>query len=520
MSRLRWDPRWKACISALTTAPEPERVPHGLVDLLRNADQLRSPEAPTPGEAVALVEFLMAICYAADSYPRTTGEWRKWVEEKAAEPLREAAEWLAAQPDDEWDLFHPVTPLGQNALLAPFLDAHGTGPAQLVIERVGDYNQFFDHHHLVHAEPLPADAAFRAVLTQHVYGPGGRARISGKATLGPTLTNLAVGRLGGRVRVIALGATLGETLRLNLTPHPEEPAPGELNLSWTSGAHERRGFRTKPQGREPVSPADLHSVLGRSILLRPTLDKDGREAVDRVLIGAGELVSLGLEHLQDAVLTKTMAGAEKPLWPSSARAVWRDAHALYAAVADPKPALDLYGRLAMLPSAQDIRLWAVGLVAKQTRVETWVSESFPLRPGRAGELWPTAKDGSDIAEYVAASLGKAAHTAWTIAYPNPKPADKAAQIARFDARRDHYKATAEPFQVLLGNVAEDLQPRTDAVQEYAETLAAKARDLLTRRLETLPRNAQGYRVRAEALARLDSELHGSKAPKQLRGNGR
>ena len=122
------------------------------------------------------------------------------------------------------------------------------------------------------------------MLTQHVYGPTGRARISGKATLGATITNLAATRLGTRIRVVALGSTLGETLRLNLAPL--SGPPGELNLSWTKGK-ERRGFTAKPEGRPVTGPADLHSYLGRSVLLRPTPQGD---AVDRVLLGAGELL--------------------------------------------------------------------------------------------------------------------------------------------------------------------------------------------------------------------------------------
>lgn len=305
-------------------------------------------EGDTPGEKVAVIEFLLAICFASGTYPASAAEWPAWVDGK--DGLRPAAEWLAGRPEDEvWDLFHPTEPLGQNSLLAPFLDQRGAGPAQLVIEQVGDYNQFFDHHHLDHPDPLPVARAFRAMLTQHVYGPAGRARISGKETLGPTITNLAATRLGTRIRVIALGETLGETLRLNLAP--VSGPPGELNRSWTTGK-ERRGFTTKPQARPVSGPADLHSYLGRSVLLRPTPEGD---AVDRVLLGAGELLALTEEHLQDAVSATRADGTSKPLWASATRAVWRDAHSLYAAV-DKARSSDgandgktLYRRLALFP---------------------------------------------------------------------------------------------------------------------------------------------------------------------------
>ncbi|MBT2478166.1 type I-E CRISPR-associated protein Cse1/CasA [Streptomyces sp. ISL-94] len=501
-------------------------VERNLVDLLHDADEIRTVEASTPGEKVALIEFLLAICYASGTYPASAAEWPAWVDEKDA--LRPAAEWLAKRPEDEvWDLFHPTEPLGQNSLLAPFIDQHGAGPAQLVIERVGDYNQFFDHHHLEHPRPLPAAQAFRAMLTQHVYGPAGRARISGKETLGPTITNLAATRLGTRIRVIALGSTLGETLRLNLAP--VSGPPGELNLSWTPGK-DRRGFKAKPNGRPVSGPADLHSYLGRSVLLRPTPEGD---AVDRVLLGAGELLSLKDEHLQDAVYATKPDGTTKPLWASATRAVWRDAHSLYAAVADARASADandggsLYRRLALFPPedvapepgqqpARRVDLWTVGLVAKQTTAITWVDGTFPFAPGLEVRLYLGSRHGSEIAEYVAAALSKAAYAAWTVAYPNPKPADKAGQIARFDVRGRHWAATREPFDLLMDEITLG-EPVHECLLDYAATVSTAARRFLTECLDSLPRNSQGTKAQAAALKRFDDELALPKAPAELRG---
>ncbi|MFM9709459.1 type I-E CRISPR-associated protein Cse1/CasA [Streptomyces galilaeus] len=172
--------RTEACTPALTTAGD--LVERSVADALEATDELRCIAAPTPGETVELLELLLAVCYAAGCYPASEDEWEDWVLDR--QPLADAAAWLRSQPSADWDLFGADAPFGQNALLQPFLGQHGTGPAQLVIEHVGDYNQFFDHH-LEHASALPAAAAFRAMLTQHVYGPGGRARISGKETLGP-----------------------------------------------------------------------------------------------------------------------------------------------------------------------------------------------------------------------------------------------------------------------------------------------------------------------------------------------
>lgn len=161
-----------------------------LVEVLRRADELSALFCPTPGEGVAVIEYLLALCFASQTFPSSDEEWQVWVVEE--HPLDEVAKWLVDEPDDAWDLFHQEHPLAQNAELRDQFDEDSTGPAQLVLERVGDYSQFFDHHHLEHPVPLPAAEAFRALLAQHVYGLSGRARISGK-TLGPTLTNLAAG---------------------------------------------------------------------------------------------------------------------------------------------------------------------------------------------------------------------------------------------------------------------------------------------------------------------------------------
>ncbi|GAB3654304.1 hypothetical protein GCM10027589_12910 [Actinocorallia lasiicapitis] len=511
--RYRWDPRYRECVKVVALDGRVREL--GLVDLFRQADGLRAVSGKTAGEEIAVLEFLLALVYAAGAQPESDDEWESWA--KNGQSLSEVADWLASRDGDDWDLFHPTRPLGQNALLAPFLDEHGTGPAQLVIEHAGDYNLFFDHHHLNHPQPLSPAEAFRAMLTQHVYGIYGRARISGKKTLGPTITNLATGRLCGRIKVVALGSTLGETLRLNLTPTQE---PGNLNLSWTTGEIERRGFKVKPPPRTVDGFADLHSSLGRSVLLRPAMTPEG-VVVDRVLVAAGELLTLDPQlHLQDAVMSETRDGESKPLWPSPTRALWMEAHALYASVAREAKPKGLYRRLIRLPPAEDpaagplIELQAVGLITNKTTAVKWVSSYFPYSPGFEKNLQDASWKGSQIAEHVARSLDLAAFAAWQIWYPNPKPSDKAQQLAGFDVRDEHWQATEDPFNILLDETARGY-PVGESVAEYASTVAMAARAFLIRRLDSLPSNPRGFRARTEALGRFDRELTGAKAPREL-----
>ncbi|MFE9282919.1 type I-E CRISPR-associated protein Cse2/CasB [Nocardiopsis alba] len=551
----RWDPRFHPFCPV--RASDGRVVLVSLLELLRMADPEGGSVGPsgggyavalsssTPGESIAILEFILAICYASGFRPESELQWKKWV--RGAEPLGRVADWLEAEPDDEWDLFNPDFPLGQNSLLSPYIDQHGAGPALLVIEHSGNYNQFFDHHHLDHPEPLPADAAFRAMLAQHAYGPGGRARIPGKSTLGPTLTNLSVGRLVGRVRVIALGNSLGDTLRLNMAPLDTTVEPladdtaesgdtvgsalsvaTHLNLTWEqeNSPEPRRRFDRKPPPRRVYDLADLYTSLGRSILLRPTrtsegvpvLTEDGSPTVDRVLVAAGEILDVRSPALmQDAAYITTSQGERKPLWPSLSRALWREAHALYASSADRGRGADLYGRLSGLP-ARPLRLWAVGLVTNQSSALTWVEDDFPLYPGREVQLRHAATQGSVIAEYVARSLGRAAHAAWKVVYPNPKPSDKKQQIARFDAQPEHWAGTAEPFHLLLEEAVRYEPPHepVEAVHAYAATLVESAEDLLGQRLGSLPYNLQGFQARNRASRALTHHLCSDRAPEELR----
>ncbi|MFJ8434758.1 type I-E CRISPR-associated protein Cse1/CasA [Kitasatospora sp. NPDC094019] len=523
--RLGWDPRREPCIPAVTS--KGDVILLSLHELLHRSDDLVGIDCRTAGETVAVIEFLMAICFASRNCPATSEEWADWIRDERS--LQPAAGWLMGEPDEHWDLFHPDTPLGQNSLLAVSFEESGTGTAQLVIERAGDYNQLFDHHHLEDGEPLLAADAFRAMLTQHVYGPYGRARISGDK-LGSAITHMATSRLLGRIRVVPLGRTLGETLRLNLYPPPGGD-PGRVNTSWTSGTVVRRTFEKRPDPRVPEGPADLHSALGRSVLLHPARAAGGAIVVDRVLIGSGETLDLDPElHLQDAVFSRTVGGELKPLWPSPTRALWQEAHALYSAVKDAQPGL--YARLRSLGTrgvrrrGEPFQLWAVGLVANKSLPVSWTDGHFPYAPAMEASLYRASRRGSRIAEYLAWSLKRAAIRASETVHSAAR-ADEARQVARFDAREKFWPGAAKPFEHLLDAVIDagyddpDTSDPEGLVEEplrdYTRTLTDLARTHLVHRLDTLPPNQRGFLARAEALKRFDDDISHPKAPAELRG---
>ncbi|MFE6049212.1 type I-E CRISPR-associated protein Cse1/CasA [Kitasatospora sp. NPDC056446] len=491
-----------------------ERV--GLVGLLRNSEDFTALVSSTPGEEVAVLEYLMAIVYASGCAPLTPVDWHRWVRD--GHPLEDAASWLESRPADHWDLFHPERPLGQNALLAPFMAAHGVGSAQLVIERTGDYNQFFDKVHLHDPEPMPPDAAFRAMLTQHAYGLGGRAMAKAD-WLGPQLTYQAVGRLGTRIRVLARGRTLGDTLRLNTMPcGPDET--GTFNYSWTDGRPGRRTFRGRKVSRLPDGPADLHSFLGRSILLRPAVI-DGRVMVDRVLQAAGELLDpLAPVHLQDAVLVAGRGGGDpEPLRPSEDRALWRESHAVYATAykTGPEPAkgADLYDRLAVLDDRR-VDLTAVGLVSRHATATAWVSDTFPYVPRRAEQLKWAADEGSQICEYAAKALYAAASVARDEAYPNPKPSDRTTLLKRFHAEPELWAGAADHFSCLIAEVGDGTPAGDGPLADFGREIRDLTGRVLGARLASLPPGGRGMNARARAEQKLKKMLASSSCPPYLK----
>ncbi|WP_073966762.1 type I-E CRISPR-associated protein Cse1/CasA [Streptomyces sp. CB02460] len=515
-----WDPRYSPCVPTVTL--DGHSAHHSLCALLRHADELFTVECSSPGEAVSVIEYLLAICFAAGVCPGSDEEWRDWIESGRA--LSPAADWLDGRPDDDWDLFHPSAPLGQSSELAGDFGDSSTGTAQLVIEHAGDYNQHFDHHHLERAHPLPAAEAFRAMLTQHAYGLYGRARMSGKR-LGAKVTNLAAGRLNGRIRVVALGRTLGETLRLNL--YPSDGPTGALNTSWTTpDGFRRRRFEGPSEPRTPEGPADLHSALGRSVLLHPAAGPGGQTVVDRVLIGAGEVLAIDQErHSQDAVFATTAGGVRKPLWPSPTRALWQDAHALYGAVRDDRTGL--YARLRSLRLRSDdagapYQLWAVGLLANKTLPVIWTYGSYPYAPHMERHLYQASYRGSVLAEYLAWSLRKAAVIAAETAFPAMRTADEAGQVARLDARQMFWPAAEEPFYALLDEVIDRGPEEDDPVSEpciaYAALLLKTARAHLLQRLDALHLlSADNNLARARAVQLFENLVTARKAPAELRG---
>ncbi|MEZ0076303.1 type I-E CRISPR-associated protein Cse1/CasA [Planotetraspora sp. GP83] len=477
------------------TKSGPEVVWRSLPEVFLHAEDDLAISHSSPGTVIACYELLLAICHAAGVTPRRASQWRSWVEERHR--LDVVADWLL-QPENKgrFELFHPEHPFGQNVLLADHLDEHGYSPVQLMLERAKDYNQFSDHVHLHDPEPVMARDAFLAMITQHAFGLGGRTMVPVKV-LGRPFTYGSVGRLSARVRILAMGESLADTLRLNLCPAPES---GTLNTTWTNKAG-RRAFVSTREFRSPDGPADWHSTLGRSVLMRARSDvaaPPGEVVVDRVLLGAGEMISVNPVTDHDAVYIGT-----RPLQASLSRALWRDAHAIYGASMASGRGMSLFDLVAGLD--RPISLLATGLDATNSKVAGWVRDVFPYNPARRGALHQAAEHGVQLADEAVQAVHRAAAVACRYAYPGRSRENSATLMGRFDASEEVWARAGAPFHRLLQAVA-DGADHIDAIRDHAVAMRTIATGALDERLRSLPSNIRGWRAVVQAKEELQRQL--------------
>ncbi|MFE3029926.1 type I-E CRISPR-associated protein Cse1/CasA, partial [Nocardia tengchongensis] len=307
-------------------------------------------------------------------------------------------------------------------------------------------------------------------------------------------TRGAVGRLGTRVRVLALGESLGDTLRLNLSINA---TGGTFNGTWRE--RPRRGFLSVRESRPADGPADWHSALGRSVLLRGTTTEEGTVIVDRVLLGMGETVTATAD-IGGYTNFDTVYVGERPLQASLGRALWRDAHAIYAASLTPGSGDGLFGLLGN-ELERPVQLLAVGLAATNQGVEGWVRDIFPFDPGRKRALTQAAETGVQLTEDAVTALNGAAAEAFRYTYPACPPEQRKNLMKRFDAAEYVWARAGAPYHRLLDRVAAGHDPHTE-LRAHAETIRGITIDALDERLRSLSPNARGWQAQVRARDKL------------------
>lgn len=112
-SRISWDPRKRECIPIVRIDGSYGKVT--LVAAFREADDLIEVAGSTPGETVALLEYLLAICYAFKAQPESSSRWAEEMDSgrsfaELADGLEQCCETEGGGDCEHWDLFHPTAP--------------------------------------------------------------------------------------------------------------------------------------------------------------------------------------------------------------------------------------------------------------------------------------------------------------------------------------------------------------------------------------------------------------------------
>ncbi|MEW2498193.1 type I-E CRISPR-associated protein Cse1/CasA [Streptomyces nodosus] len=228
----------------------------GLSEALLRAHRLVLPV--TRPEDVAALRLLAAV-YDAAAGPRDTAEWdAAWRAEtlEAAVVTTYLEQWA-----DHLDLHHPVHPAFQCGALTEYT----RGPEALHPGSLGgDAGTWFNHELLQPLPPYPADRAAQLLLHLLTYDVAGikRAAPGDPATKSGKVYGSQIGPAAGATHCHLAGATLKDTLLLNLPPQPR--AAGDTPV-W------ERDTPTAPmRTRTPVGRLDVLTWPGRRIRLHAT----------------------------------------------------------------------------------------------------------------------------------------------------------------------------------------------------------------------------------------------------------
>ncbi|GAA3878314.1 hypothetical protein GCM10022243_48770 [Saccharothrix violaceirubra] len=255
-------------IPVYTTGGEGEREV-GLREALQSAHRHNLARLGLSGEGLVLLRLLLAV-YEAAAGPVDDDGWDAAWRAPTLDPHGRIADYL-----DRWanrfDLYDPDRPFAQCAHLAE----PNRGAVELHPAWLGGQGAAWFHPGLYrgadHPPWEPGEAA-RNLLVRMAYDTGGikPAAPGDPAGKGNKVYGSRIGPLGATVRLVVLGATLKDTLLLNLPPAPR--APGDAP-EWERDEGPPAGIRVD---RVPAGRLELATMPARRLRLFP--DRDGRVA--------------------------------------------------------------------------------------------------------------------------------------------------------------------------------------------------------------------------------------------------
>jgi len=301
------------------------RTTVSLEQLLLNPSAWAAIDTVQPGEFFALHRLLLAICHRAIG-PGDAGQRAELLDTWPAERITAYFQRWA----DRFDLFDAKRPFLQLPAIEDFCQREkGKAKQFVLLAKLRPYlstgTQLTLWDRTLDSNPEAVSAAEAArVLVSHLQTPhGGTIQLIGHSgSFGPA---------NNRNFVIPLGATLQETLGLNLIP--QSPADYAVDVpAWEADLPEIEVLKSNP-GRVPNGPADRYTFLSRSVLLIP--DEELRVTRTRYGTGYSVLPSPVLDPMTAAV-----QGKDGPIEQriNLQRAFWRDLGAMVGTEGSAPPA--------------------------------------------------------------------------------------------------------------------------------------------------------------------------------------
>ncbi|MCU0514135.1 MAG: type I-E CRISPR-associated protein Cse1/CasA [Anaerolineae bacterium] len=352
------DQPWIPCV---TLAGEPVEL--SLRDLLARAHTLRAIHAETPLMTTALLPLTLALLHRVFG-PRDSRAWQKLYQAGAFSmpPLEDYfAAWSA-----RFDLFHPERPFYQ-------MRDERVEPKSLVhlIHSAGNTGTLFTHMNEEQGLRLTAAQAARHLVTAQVF------RTAGLSGLAEKFTDSIYTR---GVLFWASGATVFETLVLNLLPYPAEM----IGIRCT--ADDRPAWEQENAGHQRAYPygyLDYLTWQNNRVLLLPQ-SADGQLVVEAMTIAPGLHIAPDILSPQRRYTFKEDKKAWQFMYFNPDKALWRDYHALLTLNSEqqerpPRIVLWLHylAGTSLEPDAH-FTLMAAGMLADQAKPIFYREEYLPL----------------------------------------------------------------------------------------------------------------------------------------------
>ncbi|MFF4652600.1 type I-E CRISPR-associated protein Cse1/CasA [Streptomyces sp. NPDC001380] len=464
-----------------------------LREVFAQAARVRRLAGDIPTQDFALTRLLLAILHDALDGPEDIGAWADLWE--AEEPFADVDGYLD-EHRGRFDLLHPHAPFFQTAGLRTAGDE--VFSLNRIVADVPNGDPFFTTR-LPGAERIPFAEAARWVVHAHAYdtsgiktGVVGDPRVKGGKAYPQGVA--WAGNLGG---VLAEGATLRETLLLNLVAADHRPAEAGDRPAWRrppAGPGAAEDLASRPTGLR-----DLYTWQSRRLRLHA--DADGVHGV--VLTYGDPLAVQNMQTTEPMTGWRRSQAQEKklgrplvymPREHDPARAAWRGLAALItprdpdaAKRGEPASALrpgivDWLARLQaerILPKGRHIRVRTFGAVygTQQSVIDEITSDAVSLAVVLLGDadraLGQTAVDAVTDADLAVRTLGD-------LAFDLARAAGSESESGKTAARDAGFAALDGPYRLWLDAIGEGDDP-----QELRATWQRTARAVVARLAEDL-----------------------------------